>query len=94
MATFQDFKLQEYCNQVIKELGFKKPTPIQEKVIPLVLKNRDIIGISQTGTGKSHAFLLPIMSRIDVNKDCVQAVITAPTRELASQLFNNAKTFT
>ena len=72
MATFQDFKLQEYCNQVIKELGFKKPTPIQEKVIPLVLKNRDIIGISQTGTGKSHAFLLPIMSRIDVNKDCVQ----------------------
>ena len=52
MATFQDFKLQEYCNQVIKELGFKKPTPIQEKVIPLVLKNRDIIGISQTGTGK------------------------------------------
>ena len=50
MATFQDFKLQEYCNQVIKELGFKKPTPIQEKVIPLVLKNRDIIGISQTGT--------------------------------------------
>ena len=94
MATFQDFKLQEYCNQVIKELGFKKPTPIQERVIPLVLKNRDIIGISQTGTGKSHAFLLPIMSRIDVNKDCVQAVITAPTRELASQLFNNAKTFT
>ena len=54
MATFQDFKLQEYCNQVIKELGFKKPTPIQEKVIPLVLKNRDIIGISQTGTGKSQ----------------------------------------
>ena len=94
MATFQDFKLQDYCNEVIKELGFQKPTPIQEKVIPLVLKNRDIIGISQTGTGKSHAFLLPIMSRIDVNKDCVQAVITAPTRELATQLFNNAKTFT
>ena len=69
MATFQDFKLQDYCNEVIKELGFQKPTPIQEKVIPLVLKNRDIIGISQTGTGKSHAFLLPIMSRIDVNKD-------------------------
>ena len=93
MATFQDFKLQDYCNEVIKELGFQKPTPIQEKVIPLVLKNRDIIGISQTGTGKSHAFLLPIMSRVDVNKDCVQAVITAPTRELAAQLFNNAKAF-
>ena len=89
MATFQDFKLQEYCNQVIKELGFKKPTPVQEKVIPLVLKNRDIIGISQTGTGKSHAFLLPIMSRIDVNKDCVQAVITAPTLKHLQNIYQN-----
>ena len=80
MATFQDFKLQEYCNQVIKELAFKKPTPIQEKVIPLVLKNRDIIGISQTGTGKSHAFLLPIMSRIDVNKDCASCYYSTNKR--------------
>lgn len=93
MGTFQDFKLQDYCQQVIKKLGFRKPTPIQEKVIPLVLKNKDVIGISQTGTGKSHAFLLPIISRIDPHKDCVQAVITAPTRELATQLYNNARVF-
>lgn len=94
MGTFQNFQLQDYCYQVTNELGFKKPTPIQEKVIPLVLKNKDVIGISQTGTGKTHAFLLPIVNRIDIAKDCVQAVITAPTRELATQLFNNAKKFT
>lgn len=93
MGTFQNFQLQDYCYQVITELGFKKPTPIQEKVIPLVLKNKDVIGISQTGTGKTHAFLLPIINRIDTAKDSVQAVITAPTRELATQLFNNAKKF-
>lgn len=93
MGTFQDFKLQDYCQQVITKLGFRKPTPIQEKVIPLVLKNKDVIGISQTGTGKSHAFLLPIINRIDTNKDYVQAVITAPTRELAMQLYNNARVF-
>ena len=93
MGTFQDFQLQDFCQQVIFKLGFRKPTPIQEKVIPLVLKNKDVIGISQTGTGKSHAFLLPIINRIDTSKDCVQAVITAPTRELASQLYNNARVF-
>lgn len=93
MVTFQDFGLKRYCYQVIEELGFQNPTPIQEKVIPLVLKRNDVIGISQTGTGKTHAFLLPIVSQIDTTKDCVQAVITAPTRELASQLFNNAKKF-
>ncbi|MBM6841259.1 DEAD/DEAH box helicase [[Clostridium] spiroforme] len=93
MGTFQDFQLQDFCQQVISKLGFRKPTPIQEKVIPLVLKNKDVIGISQTGTGKSHAFLLPIINRIDTSKDCVQAVITAPTRELASQLYNNARVF-
>lgn len=93
MGTFQNFQLQDYCYQVITELGFKKPTSIQEKVIPLVLKNKDVIGISQTGTGKTHAFLLPIINRIDTAKDSVQAVITAPTRELATQLFNNAKKF-
>ena len=93
MVTFQDFGLKRYCYQVIEELGFQNPTPIQEKVIPLVLKRNDVIGISQTGTGKTHAFLLPIVSQIDTTKDCVQAVITAPTRELASLLYNNAKQF-
>ena len=62
-------------------------------MIPLGYKNNDIIGISQTGTGKTHAFLLPIMDQIDTSKDHVQAVITAPTRELATQIYNNARLF-
>ena len=93
MCTFNQFKLADFCNQVINELGFKKPTVIQEKVIPLIKKNKDVIGISQTGTGKTHAFLLPIMDKIDPEKDMVQAVITAPTRELAQQIFDNARLF-
>lgn len=93
MSTFEKYKLQEFCYQTINELGFIKPTPIQEQVIPLGYKNNDIIGISQTGTGKTHAFLLPIMDQIDTSKDHVQAVITAPTRELATQIYNNARLF-
>lgn len=94
MSTFKQFKLKQICNQVIEELGFEKPTPIQEQVIPLIQKKNDIIGISQTGTGKTHAFLLPLIDIIDVNKDNVQVVITAPTRELATQIYHNAKLFT
>ena len=93
MNKFENYKFQEFCYQTINELGFTKPTPIQEKVIPLVYKNNDIIGISQTGTGKTHAFLLPIIDRINTDDDSVQAVITAPTRELATQIYNNAKLF-
>ena len=93
MKSFQSFCLPDFCNQVIQEKGFTAPTTIQEKVIPLFQKDKDIIGISQTGTGKTHAFLLPIMERMDITKDQVQAVITAPTRELASQIFQQAKLF-
>ena len=93
MSTFEKYKLQEFCYQTINELGFIKPTPIQEQVIPLGYKNNDIIGISQTGTGKTHALLLQIMDQIDTSKDHVQAVITAPTRELATQIYNNARLF-
>ncbi|MFV0395160.1 MAG: DEAD/DEAH box helicase [Coprobacillaceae bacterium] len=93
MQTFERFTFHPFCNSTIQELGFESPTPIQEEVIPLVKKKRDVIGISQTGTGKTHAFLLPIMDRIDINKDVVQAVITAPTRELATQIYEQAKIF-
>ena len=93
MHNFEHYKLKPFCNQVIDHLNFKTPTPIQEKVIPLARKKNDIIGISQTGTGKTHAFLLPIMDRIDVCADYVQAVVTAPTRELATQIHEQAKIF-
>lgn len=93
MKKFSDYQFKDFVKETINELKFEAPTKIQKEIIPLVYKHRDVIGISQTGTGKTHAFLLPIVDMIDVEMDCVQAVITAPTRELASQIYENAKMF-
>lgn len=93
MSEFDKFGFQDYINDTIKQLKFRKPTAIQESVIPLFKKGHDIVGISQTGTGKTHAFLLPIIDNINVEDSRVQAVITAPTRELATQIFDQAKLF-
>ncbi|HZG70509.1 MAG TPA: DEAD/DEAH box helicase, partial [Chondromyces sp.] len=76
-----------FINKGIEELGFFNPTEIQEKMIPLVLKGESAIGQSQTGTGKTHSYVLPILEKIDPEKREVQAVITAPTRELANQIY-------
>lgn len=78
----------EYVNQAIKDLGFKQLTEIQEIVIPEALKKRDIIGCSQTGSGKSHAFLIPVFERLNESNPQVQTVILSPTRELALQLYD------
>lgn len=93
MENFEVFSFRKDINQTLEKIHFSVPTPIQEKVIPLVLQHRDVVGVSQTGTGKTHAFLLPIMQRIDTSKQQVQAVIAAPTRELAQQIYENAKAF-
>ncbi|GEK90633.1 DEAD/DEAH box helicase [Alkalibacterium kapii] len=87
---FDRFNLNDYLIEAISDIGFKEPTEIQEKVIPVVKKGRDIIGQSQTGSGKTHAFLLPLFNQIDPDKEEVQIVITAPSRELAEQLANAA----
>lgn len=83
MDLFDKFQFNDYVKKTLNNIHFTSPTPIQDKAIPLVYKNKDIIGISQTGTGKTHSFLIPIIDRIDTNADYVQAVITTPTRELA-----------
>lgn len=93
MKLFEQYQFQSFIKETIEELHFQSPTPIQKSIIPLVYKQRDIIGISQTGTGKTHAFLIPIIDMIDTEREYVQAVITAPTRELASQIYKNAKLF-
>ncbi len=93
MKEFKDYQFKTFIQETIQQLNFQTPTKIQQYVIPLVYKHQDIIGISQTGTGKTHAFLLPIIDMIDLEKDCVQAVITAPTRELATQIYEHAKLF-
>ena len=71
--------------------GFKKLTPIQESVVHRKDPDRDLVGISSTGSGKSHAFFLPVFDKIDPSRDQVQAVISVPTRELAYQLYERAK---
>lgn len=90
--SYKDYNFNEHTKKFIEINGFEQPTEIQKKVIPLAVKGKSIIGISDTGTGKTHAFLIPIMETVDTSLDYVQAVITAPTRELALQLYTRAAT--
>ena len=80
----------EFIKKAVKDLGFRDYTEVQNLVIPKANKGLDIIGCSQTGTGKTHAFLIPIFEVLDLNNHDVQAVITAPTRELAQQIYKFA----
>lgn len=94
MKKFEDFNMHKEVMDLIHQCGFTSPTPIQEQVIPAAIRGKDVIGLSKTGTGKTHAYLIPIMQRIDPDKDHTQAVITAPTRELAMQIYEKAKMIT
>lgn len=91
MKNFADFNLRPETMDLIAHNHFRQPTPIQEQVIPSVLRGKDVIGLSKTGTGKTHAYLIPLMEKLDASLDHVQAVVTAPTRELAAQIFEKAK---
>lgn len=87
MVTFKDFSLREELTSAVSEMGFETPTPIQEKVIPYLLSQpKDIIGLAQTGTGKTAAFGLPLLHNIDVAQKNVQALVLSPTRELCMQI--------
>ncbi|MGN1401671.1 MAG: DEAD/DEAH box helicase [Bacillus sp. (in: firmicutes)] len=86
---FERFSFHPYILKAIQERGFKAPTDIQERVIPATLNGTSIIGQSQTGTGKTHAYLLPLMNKLTVKNE-VQAIIAAPTRELADQIYKEA----
>ncbi|KKB43062.1 DEAD/DEAH box helicase [Bacillus thermotolerans] len=85
---FETYGFQPFINKGIEELGFYEPTEIQKRMIPLILKGESAIGQSQTGTGKTHSYILPILERINPERKEVQAVITAPTRELANQIYH------
>ncbi|WMT19219.1 DEAD/DEAH box helicase [Parageobacillus toebii] len=87
-TLFERFSFQPFIIEAIKALRFYKPTEIQERIIPSILRGESVIGQSQTGTGKTHAYLLPIIEKIDPDHEAVQAVITAPTRELATQIYH------
>lgn len=86
MKTFNEFGLHHAITRAISEMGFEESTPIQEKVIPIALSGVDLIGQAQTGTGKTAAFSIPLLEKIDVASDKIQGLVLAPTRELAIQV--------
>jgi ATP-dependent RNA helicase DeaD len=83
---FADLNLSEPVARAIKEMGFEAPTPIQAQAVPLLMQGHDLIGQAQTGTGKTAAFALPIIHKMDVSRAETQALVLAPTRELAVQV--------
>lgn len=83
---FSDLNLGEPLLRVLNELGYESPSPIQAATIPLLLEGRDVLGQAQTGTGKTAAFALPILAGIDIKPSAPQALVLAPTRELAIQV--------
>ncbi|MED5793902.1 DEAD/DEAH box helicase [Streptococcus anginosus] len=88
---FTEFKFKDYIQEALKDLNFVEATEVQEKLIPVVLAGRDLVGESKTGSGKTHTFLLPIFQKLDEGTDSVQVVITAPSRELARQIYQAAR---
>ncbi len=94
MKTFEELGVSEEIRRAISELGFEHPMPVQEEVIPYLLGNRnDVIALAQTGTGKTAAFGLPLLQRIDTSSKSTQAIVLSPTRELCLQIADDLKDF-
>ena len=94
MTEFKDLGLNKRVIQAVEKENYTTPTPIQEKVIPVMLDGRDIVGTAQTGTGKTAAFVLPLLHRVEEQgrrakpRTCTNLIVV-PTRELATQIFQN-----
>ncbi|MES2105339.1 MAG: DEAD/DEAH box helicase [Pseudomonadota bacterium] len=93
IPLFADLNLSEPLLRALKDVGYERPSPIQAATIPVLLSNRDVLGQAQTGTGKTAAFALPILSRIDLKQNTPQALVLAPTRELAIQVAEAFQTY-
>ena len=90
MKSFDALGLSGQLVEAIRQLGFENPTPIQEQAIPILLQGKtDLVGLAQTGTGKTAAFGLPLLDLIDESNRTTQALILAPTRELSVQITND-----
>jgi ATP-dependent RNA helicase RhlE len=99
MTSFADLGLSPKLLKALEKTTLKDPTPIQEQAIPYIMKGRDLMGLAQTGTGKTAAFGLPLLHRIldlghPPSPRRVRALILAPTRELVSQIHDNLTVFT
>ncbi|HAH02198.1 MAG TPA: ATP-dependent RNA helicase, partial [Vibrio sp.] len=86
VIQFNELALNDNILSALDSMGFVSPTPIQAAAIPLLLEGRDALGKAQTGTGKTAAFSLPLLNKINLNQHKPQAIIMAPTRELAIQV--------
>ena len=94
MTTFEGLGLDERSVQATDALGFTQPTPIQEKAIPVLLSGtKDLVGLAQTGTGKTAAFGLPLLHLINEKDKFPQALVVCPTRELCLQIVNEVELF-
>lgn len=92
-TTFEDFKLNKQLLMAVAEAGYTTPTPVQEKTIPLITAGHDVMGIAQTGTGKTAAFVLPLLMKVKYAQGThPRALIVTPTRELAMQIEDHIKT--
>lgn len=89
--SFASFAFNPFIYEALKEKGFNEPTEVQSKLIPIIKKGKSLVGQSQTGSGKTHTFLLPLFDKIEADLNEVQVVITAPSRELATQIYQAAK---
>ena len=86
---FNELNLDESVLQALDAMNFKECTPVQEHTIPVILEGRDLIGVAQTGTGKTAAYLLPVLNQLNKGtypEDAINCVIMSPTRELAQQI--------
>jgi len=86
LTKFQDLGISQATLKAVLKMGFEEATPIQAETIPLSLENKDLIGQAQTGTGKTAAFEIPLVEKVDTKMDAIQGIIIAPTRELAIQV--------
>ncbi|MBT8269381.1 MAG: DEAD/DEAH box helicase [Bacteroidia bacterium] len=94
MSTFHELGLEDRILQAVQNLGFTSPTEVQIKAIPLLLENeRDLVGLAQTGTGKTAAFGFPMIQKINIESRTTQGLILAPTRELCLQITNELKLY-
>jgi ATP-dependent RNA helicase DeaD len=89
-TKFSDLNLHPAVVETVTELGYTEPTPVQAAVIPLMLEGHDVLAQSKTGTGKTAAFILPVLNRIDIKQKQPKCLVIAPTRELAMQVANAA----
>ena len=94
-STFEELGVSGEILRAIREMGYETPMPVQEKVIPYRLgHNNDVVALAQTGTGKTAAYGLPVLQKIDTTRNEVQAVIMAPTRPLCLRLTDELKDYT